>query len=421
MRVEFAVIRDTKKDTPLNPDVTKNGPPAKILWYLSIGPRLERLFSNEKDAKLLRWHAEGHKRDGKMRHVADSLRWRNIDNEFKEFGDEIRNIRFGLSFDGIYPFGNMNSRHSTWPVLLCIYNLPPWLCMKQKYIMMSLLIQGHKQPGNNINVYLKLLIKDMQDLWSPRLERLFSNEKDAKLLRWHAEGHKRDGKMRHVADSLRWRNIDNEFKEFGDEIRNIRFGLSFDGIYPFGNMNSRHSTWPVLLCIYNLPPWLCMKQKYIMMSLLIQGHKQPGNNINVYLKLLIKDMQDLWSKGVEVYDAYKKETFQMRAMIFCTLLLWSKGVEVYDAYKKETFQMRAMIFCTISDFSSYGNLSGYKTKRKMACPEKTKDGVKVQKDMEAMKIRPELAPREIVGKTSTYLPPACYTMSKAEKTKFCQC
>ncbi|GKE29234.1 hypothetical protein Tco_1444618, partial [Tanacetum coccineum] len=41
--------------------------------------------------------------------------------------------------------------------------------------------------------------------------------------------------------------------------------------------------------------------------------------------------------------------------------------------------------------------------------------------MEAMKIIPELAPREIVRKTSTYLPLACYTMSKAEKTKFCQC
>ncbi|GJW93104.1 hypothetical protein Tco_0172776 [Tanacetum coccineum] len=51
---------------------------------------------------------------------------------------------------------------------------------------------------------------------------------------------------------------------------------------------------------------------------------------------------------------------------------------------------------------------------------KTKDAVKVRKDMEAMKITPELAPREIVGKTSTYLPPACYTMSKAEKRKFCQ-
>ncbi|GJZ86711.1 uncharacterized protein Tco_0658321 [Tanacetum coccineum] len=202
------------------------------------------------------------------------------------------------------------------------------------------------------------------------------------------------------------------------------------------------------------------------------GPKQPVNDIDIYLKPLIKHMQDIWSKGVEGYDAYKKETIQMQAMIFCT----------------------------ISDFPAYGNLSRYKTKGKMACPvcqdhthsiwlakckkpvymghrrslqenhpyrkkrklfdnnievnklppplnghatfsqvedihivfgkgkegtstlkeRKTKDAVKVRKDMEAMKITPELAPREIVGKTSTYLPPACYTMSKAEKTKFCQ-
>ncbi|GJX59832.1 hypothetical protein Tco_0291222 [Tanacetum coccineum] len=95
-----------EKDTPLNPDVTKNGPPAKILWYLLIKPRLERLFSNEKDAKLLRWHAEERKRDGKMRHVSDSLQWRNIDNEFKEFGDEIRNIRFGQSRDKFWIWAN---------------------------------------------------------------------------------------------------------------------------------------------------------------------------------------------------------------------------------------------------------------------------------------------------------------------------
>ncbi|GKA20626.1 uncharacterized protein Tco_0700615 [Tanacetum coccineum] len=61
-----------------------------------------------------------------------------------------------------------------------------------------------------------------------------------------------------------------------------------------------------------------------------------------------------------------------------------------------------------------------KGKKALQLQKRTKDGVKFRKDMEAMKIRPELAPREIVGKTSTYLPPACYTMSKAEKTRFCQ-
>ncbi|KAL4563621.1 hypothetical protein LXL04_027666 [Taraxacum kok-saghyz] len=76
------------------------------------------------------------------------------------------------------------------------------------------------------------------------------------------------------------------------------------------------------------------------MSLLIQGPKQPGNDIDVYLAPLIEDMKKLW--------------------IF--------GVEVYDAYKKEHFQLRAMIYCTISDFPAYANLSGYSTKGKKACP-----------------------------------------------------
>ncbi|XP_076912650.1 uncharacterized protein LOC143571021 [Bidens hawaiensis] len=175
-------------------------------------------------------------------------------------------------------------------------------------------------------------------LWNlpviPRLKRLFSNEKEAKLLRWHSEERVIDGKLRHVADSPQWQTIDNKYREFGKEARNIRFGLSSDGISPFGTMSGRHSTWPVLLCIYNLPPWLCMKRKYIMMSLLIQGPRQPGNNIDVYLFPLIDELKTLWDSGVKVYDAYKKEHFQLRAMIFCI----------------------------INDFPAYGNLSGYKVK-----------------------------------------------------------
>ncbi|XP_023729236.2 uncharacterized protein LOC111876911 [Lactuca sativa] len=174
----------------------------------------------------------------------------------------------------------------------------------------------------------------------PRLKRLFANAKDAKLMRWHAEERTIDDKIRHVADSPQWRNINSKFEEFGQDIRNIRFGLSSDGINPFGSLSSRHSTWPVLLCIYNLPPWLCMKRRYIMMSLLIQGPKQPGNDIDVYLSPLIEDMKKLWSPGVEVYDAYSAENFQLRAMIYCT----------------------------ISDFPAYGNLSGYSTKGSKACP-----------------------------------------------------
>ncbi|MBJ4058605.1 hypothetical protein JGD43_25095 [Salmonella enterica subsp. enterica serovar Goldcoast] len=91
----------------------KQGPPAKMLWYLPVIPRLKRLFANPKEARLLRWHSEERKRDGKLRHPADSAQWRNFDRSFEEFGAEPRNIRLGLSTDGMNPFGNMSSRHST--------------------------------------------------------------------------------------------------------------------------------------------------------------------------------------------------------------------------------------------------------------------------------------------------------------------
>jgi Transposase family tnp2 len=62
-----------------------------------------------------------------------------------------------------------------------------------------------------------------------------------------------------------------------------------------------------------------MKRKYLMMLLLISGLRQPGNDIDVYLVPLIKDLQKLWKEGVEVYDSYLKEYFPLRAIVVCTV------------------------------------------------------------------------------------------------------
>jgi len=135
--------------------------PAKVMWYFSLIPRLKRLFMNKTNAKLMRWHKEERKQDNMLRHPADGSQWRKVDRTFPTFANEARNIRFGLSTDGMNPFGEQSSGHSTWPVTLCIYNLPPWLCMKRKFIMMPVLIPSPKQPGNDIDVYLKPLIEDL--------------------------------------------------------------------------------------------------------------------------------------------------------------------------------------------------------------------------------------------------------------------
>ncbi|XP_057251797.1 uncharacterized protein LOC130591868 [Beta vulgaris subsp. vulgaris] len=77
-------------------DGDKKGPPAKVLWYLPIIPRFKRLFSIKKDAKNLRWHADRRKKDGLLKHPADSPEWNSINRLHKPFGDEDRNLRLGL-------------------------------------------------------------------------------------------------------------------------------------------------------------------------------------------------------------------------------------------------------------------------------------------------------------------------------------
>ena len=145
-------------------------PPKKVVWYFPIIPRLKRLFANEKIAKLMRWHAEKRMNDGKLRHLADGSQWRAIDSRYKTFKIEIRNVRFRLSTDGMNPFSMVSTNHSTWPVTLCIYILPPWLCMKRTYIMMSLVIQGPHQPGNNIDVYLQPVVDELMKMWTTKVK-----------------------------------------------------------------------------------------------------------------------------------------------------------------------------------------------------------------------------------------------------------
>jgi len=51
-----------------------------------------------------------------------------------------------------------------------IDNLPLCLCMKGKYMMLFMMIFGPRQPGNDINVYLNLLIEDLSSYGMMRLK-----------------------------------------------------------------------------------------------------------------------------------------------------------------------------------------------------------------------------------------------------------
>ncbi|RDY06506.1 hypothetical protein CR513_09499, partial [Mucuna pruriens] len=120
-------------------------------------------------------------------------------------------------------------------------------------------------------------------------------------------------------------NFNILFLDFDNKPGNLRIGLSTNGMNPYGNLCSKPSSWSILLVIYNLSPWLCMKCKYMILSMMIFGPRKPGNDID------------------------------------------DEGIEVFDKYNNHNFKIFVVLFCTINDFLAYENLSKYNYKGHKAC------------------------------------------------------
>jgi hypothetical protein len=146
------VKKKNKKNTAISPesvdendsdkeDNKKRKIPALVMWYLPVIDHLKHVFSNPRDAEQVCWHSEKcRKNNEEIRHPADGTQWKFFDLQYKPFGSESRNIRFALSTDGMNPFGENRTVHSTWPVILTMYNLSRWLCHKRMYLILSILI-----------------------------------------------------------------------------------------------------------------------------------------------------------------------------------------------------------------------------------------------------------------------------------------
>jgi len=165
----------------------------------------------------------------------------------------------------------------------------------------------------------------------------------AKHMTWYASHKSQGTKMRSVADSDQWRTIDRKFPDFAEVLTNLRLGLVGDGIIPFKNNAIKHSTFVLLITIYNLPPWLLTKKFFISLAVLIPGPKSPtGDNIDVFLAPLVRDLLKLWD-GVPAVDMSKPEG-------------------------NRSFKLRALLMWTVNDFPAYGLLSGQQVHGYKGCP-----------------------------------------------------
>ncbi|CAN6712891.1 unnamed protein product [Malus baccata var. baccata] len=222
-----------------------------------------------------------------------------------------------------------------------------------------------------------------------RSRKKIATKHTAKHMRWHATEYPKDEFMRHPSDSPAWKHLDNLYADFASEIRNVRLGLASDGFNPFGKMRNDHSTWHVVLSVYNLPPWMCMKQQNLLLSLLILGPRSPSKEIDVYMRPLIDELNELWEVGNPTYDAYSNQSFTLHLLIRHNLDVMHIEKNICDS-----------VVGTLLDI------------------EKSKDGLAARADLEVLNIRRSQHPRREGNRT--FLPPALFTLKREEKTAFCK-
>ncbi|CAL2237922.1 unnamed protein product [Prunus armeniaca] len=131
----------------------------------------------------------------------------------------------------------------------------------------------------------------------PRLQRLYMSTHTVTNMRWHKEKQVDDDVMRHPADREAWKEFDR--------------------------------TFPSLLLIPEMLDWNLPLTDSIRMG-----------SIDVYLRLLVDELKDLWTNGVRTYDKSIGKMFTLRAAV-----MW-----------------------TVNDFPEYAMVSGWSTKGYMACP-----------------------------------------------------
>jgi hypothetical protein len=110
------VVQDSQplEDTPLGNDAKQRRIPTLVMWYLPVVSRLRRIFLNPKEAALMTWWGDEHKvGDDVIAHSVDGTQWELFDAKHTVLVKDPRNVRFSLSTDGMNPFNEGTSHHST--------------------------------------------------------------------------------------------------------------------------------------------------------------------------------------------------------------------------------------------------------------------------------------------------------------------
>jgi hypothetical protein len=368
--------KDKDPTSVLTKKERKKATPCKVLRYFPIKERLKRMFMCRETASLLRWHDEERIKDGALRHPADAPVWKRFDEKFLGFASESRNIRFGLATDGFNPFGMMSSTHSCWPVILVVYNLPPWLCMKDHNLMLSLLIPGPKSPGDRIHVFLEPLLDDLKELFLTGLYTYDASRDESFTMR---------GAVLMTISDLPGLGM------LASHMVHGKFACPPCGenVWTKQLKNGRKS------CFMGNRQYIDLDHSYRLDADSFDGTIELRTKPKTYYDRPILD------EIITLGDFKNSKTYKSVSSLF-KLPYWDDNILRYNL---DVMHIEKNVFDNC--YGTISNLDG-----------RTKDNLQARLDLVEMNIRPDLHPQEKPS-GKFYLPPALFAMSKSERRAFC--
>ena len=75
-----------------------------------------------------------------MRMPADGSAFKEIEETWSHFKEELRNLKLSLAADGVNPYRDMISIYLVWPIFVINNKIPPWMSIKREHIMLSMIV-----------------------------------------------------------------------------------------------------------------------------------------------------------------------------------------------------------------------------------------------------------------------------------------
>ena len=132
--------------------------------------------------------------------------------------------------------------------------------------------------------------------------------------------------MVHHFNGEAWKQLNRMHPQILMEPQNLHVRLYTKGFNPFRLFSAPYSCQSVILVVYNLQSKICIRLKFIILSMIILGPNSPGKNIDVFLRPLIDELKQLRLFKTLIYDVSKKHNFQMK-----TTLMWT--INNFPAYR----------------------------------------------------------------------------------------